>query len=242
LEAITDIHKENKEIYGVRRVYEELIKDGWECSVNRVARLMRKAGLRSKTAKKFKVTTDSDHSHPVAENLLNRNFSIEEPDKAWVGDITYIWTRERWLYLAVLLDLCDRSVVGWSMSDRIDRELVKSALRMAVYKRGVHPGLIHHTDRGSQYACEEYGKMVDGYGMIPSMSRKGNCWDNAVAESFFASLKKELVNHADYRSREEARQDIFWYIESFYNRNRLHSSLGYLTPAAYGDTRIVIAA
>ena len=178
-------------------------------------------------------TTDSKHDLPVAENGLGREFSVEEPNRVWVSDITYIPTDEGWLYLAGVLDLCSRTAVGWSMSESLERHLVMDALEMAHRRRKPGKGLIHHSDRGSQYASHDYRQLLRDYGMQMSMSRKGDCWDNAVMESFFGTLKKELVHHRRYRSREEARREIFEFIEVFYNRQRLHSSLGYLPPLEY---------
>lgn len=191
---------------------------------------MRKDGLKAKTIRKFRATTNSSHSLPVAENVLDRDFVPTEPNKAWVADITYIWTNEGWLYLAVVIDLYSRAVVGWSMSERITRSLVIDAFTLAVNRRNPAPGLIHHSDRGSQYASADFQKLLVKYGAICSMSRKGNCWDNAPAESFFALLKRGLVFHNQYQTRDQARQSIFDYIERFYNRKRIHSSLGYRTP------------
>jgi len=191
---------------------------------------MRKDGLKAKTIRKFKATTNSNHNLPVAENLLDRDFQPSEPNKAWAADITYIWTNEGWLYLAVVIDLYSRAVVGWSMSERMTRSLVMDAFTLAVKRRNPARGLIHHSDRGSQYASGDFQKLLEKCGAICSMSRKGNCWDNAPAESFFAVLKRGLIFHNQYQTRAQARQSIFEYIERFYNRKRIHSSLGYRTP------------
>ncbi len=196
---------------------------------------MKLAGVVAKQKKKFKATTDSKHNLPVAPNLLNREFEVGEPDKVYVSDITYIWTHEGWLYLAVVLDLFSRQVVGWSLSNRISRKLVINALRMAIWRRQPLPGLILHSDRGSQYCSIEFQKMLNAHRMISSMSRKGNCWDNAVAESFFGSLKTERVFFSSYATREEARRDIVDYIEMFYNSNRRHSYLGYVSPKKFEE-------
>ncbi len=190
-------------------------------------------GIRAKQQRKFVMTTDSKHDLPVAENVLGREFSVDEPNRVWSSDITYIPTDEGWLYLAGVLDLCSRTAVGWSMSDSLERTLVVDALRMAYRRRRPGKGLIHHSNRGSQYASEHYRNLLKDYGMQMSMSRKGDCWDNAPMESFFGTLKKELVHHRKFRTRAEARRDIFDYIEVFYNRERLHSSLGYLSPLNY---------
>jgi putative transposase len=232
-DRIKEIFKASDDTYGFRRVHNELRKDGETCSKRRVARLMRTSGLWPKTIKKFRVTTDSKHNLPVADNLLGRQFFSDSPNQVWVSDMTYIWTDEGWLYLAVVLDLFSRGVVGWSMSSRINRELALDALDMAVRRRNPMPGLIHHSDRGSQYASGDYQRALESSGMLCSMSRKGDCWDNAVAESFFATLKRERVFHRRYRTRNEARRDIFQYIEVFYNRVRLHSTLGNLSPAQF---------
>lgn len=229
-ELIKEIHKDSKGEYGSPKIHGELRRRGTNCGRKRVARLMRKDGLKAKTIRKFKATTNSDHNLPVAENLLNRDFTPDAPNKAWVADITYIWTNEGWLYLAVVIDLFSRAVVGWSMSERMTRSLVIDAFALAVMRRNPPPGLIHHSDRGSQYASNDFQALLDKHGAICSMSRKGNCWDNAPAESFFAVLKRAVVFHNQYQTRAEARQSIFDYIERFYNRKRIHSSLGYRTP------------
>ena len=233
LEKIKEAHKDSKETYGSPRVHEQLLKNGEVCGKNRVARLMREAEIRAKQAHKFKVTTDSDHNLPVAENLLDRKFDVDTPDKVWTADITYIPTDEGWLYLSAVMDLCFKGIVGWSMNNRMKAELVSDALKMAYERSNPEEGLLHHSDRGSQYASGAYQELLGEYGIIPSMSRKGNCWDNAPMESFFHTLKTELTHHKRYRTREEARRDIFEYIEVFYNRQRLHSSLGYKTPAEF---------
>jgi transposase InsO family protein len=225
------IHQESFGTYGSPRVYRELKRRGKHLGENRVARLMRKDGLRAKTKRKFKATTDSRHHFPVATNLLNREFTPEEPNQAWASDITYIWTAEGWLYLAVVMDLFSRSIVGWSMSERMTRALVIDAFVMAVKRRNPLPGLLHHSDQGSQYASADYQAILAKYGAICSMSHKGNCWDNAPVESFFSTLKKEHIFHNHYGHRTQARQSIFVYIEQFYNRKRIHSAIGYRTPS-----------
>ena len=196
---------------------------------------MKLAGVSAKQKKKFKVTTDSKHKLPVAPNLLNRQFEVKEADKIYVSDITYIWTHEGWLYLAVIIDLFSRRVVGWSLNSRISRDLVMNALRMAIFRRQPTPGLILHSDRGSQYCSNEFQKMLKTNQMISSMSRKGNCWDNAVAESFFGSLKTERVFFSNYMTREKAKRDIVDYIEMFYNSYRRHSYLGYISPKEFEE-------
>lgn len=233
VEEIKTIHKKSRKTYGSPRVHRELVKIGERCGIRRVERLMAENGIRAKQKKKFVATTDSKHDLPVAENLLNREFAINEIDKVWVSDITYVPTEEGWLYLAGVLDLCSRAAVGWSMSDSLDRKIVVDALEMAYSRRRPAGGVIHHSDRGSQYASQDYRDLLDSYDMLASMSRKGDCWDNAPMESFFGTLKRELVHHRKYRTREEARREIFEYIEVFYNRERLHSSLGYVSPAEF---------
>ncbi len=226
-------HKASDRTYGSPRVHEDLQEQGIRCGRKRVARLMRENGIRAKQARRFKATTDSDHNDPVAPNLLDREFHVDVPDRVWVADLTYIWTREGWLYLAVILDLFSRRVVGWSMSRRITSQLTLEALSVALWSRNPSPGLLHHSDRGSQYTCGDYRDVLDEHGVLCSMSRKGDCWDNAVAESFFKTLKVERVNDRDYWTREEAQTDIIDYIERFYNRKRRHSYLGYVSPVEY---------
>jgi len=233
LERIKEVHKNSRKTYGSPRVHRQLLAEGERCGRGRVERLMSANGIRAKQKRKFVATTDSKHDLPVAENILQREFHVEEPNRVWLSDITYIPTDEGWLYLAGVLDLCSRTAVGWSMGESLETGLVLDALKMAHQRRRPGDGLIHHSDRGSQYASDDYGDLLKSYGMQMSMSRKGDCWDNAVMESFFGTLKKELVHHRKYRTRAEARQDIFEFIEVFYNRERLHSSLGYMSPAAY---------
>ena len=194
---------------------------------------MNAAGLACKTKRKFKATTNSKHSLPIAPNHLDRQFTVAHPNQAYVGDITYIHTQEGWLYLAVVIDLYSRQVVGWSMAEHMRAKLVNDALAMAVWKRKPGKGLIWHTDRGSQYASDSHRAILLQQCIIQSMSRKGNCWDNAVSESFFHTLKTELVHHQRYQTRTEAKQDIFEYIEVFYNRERVHSAINYLSPVNY---------
>jgi transposase InsO family protein len=194
---------------------------------------MQTNNIHSKVRKKFKATTNSKHNLPVSENILNRNFRIDTPNTHWVGDISYIWTKEGWLYLATVIDLYSKAVVGWALQERMTSKLVEDALLMATWRRKPKQGLIFHSDRGSQYASESYQTQLKMYHMFSSMSRKGNCWDNAVAESFFKTIKTELTYHCNYETREEARQSIFEYIEVFYNRKRLHSSIGYMAPMQF---------
>jgi putative transposase len=228
---IAEIHDDSRKRYGSPRVHRELHDGGERVSRKRVARLMRERGLCGKRRRRFRVTTNSNHKQPVASNVLARNFSADAPDRAWVGDITYIWTREGWLYLAVLIDLFSRRVVGWSMSERLATDVAMNALTMAHGARRPGPGLVHHTDQGCQYASAMYRRALERIGSVASMSRRGNCWDNAVAESFFATLKVELVRDEDFVTRDDARRAIFEYIEVFYNRQRMHSSLDYATPS-----------
>jgi transposase InsO family protein len=229
-------HAKSRRRYGAPRVHEELKAGGIATSEKRVARLMREDGLVARGPRRFVVTTNSAHAEPVAPNLLARRFELAEhptPDRAWVGDLTYIPTREGWLYLAVLLDLATRRVVGWATGATLDTALPLSALRRALAERRPAPGLIHHTDRGSQYASQAYRAVLAAHGVWPSMSRKGDCWDNAVAESFFSTLEHELLADADFHSRHEAQHAIFEFIEVWYNRERRHSTLGYVSPVQY---------
>jgi putative transposase len=239
---IRTIHKQSRGTYGSIRIHQELRDQGVACGRHRVARLMREDGLIAKVRKRYKATTDSRHNLPVAPNLLERDFAPIGPDQTWSSDITYIWTAEGWLYLAVVLDLFSRSVVGWSMSHRIDRHLVMNALRMAIKRRSPASGLIHHSDRGSQSASDEFQVLLTKHHMRCSMSRKGDCWDNAPVESFFGTLKQELVFHHRYRTRQQARQSLFDYIECFYNRQRRHSTLGYLSSARFEEAHFKLAA
>lgn len=221
---------EHRQNYGSPRIWDALRKQGIFCSENRIARLMRINELVAVQRRKFKVTTDSNHDWPIWPNLLKRNFISVGPDRIWVTDITYIWTLQGWLYLAFVLDLYSRGVVGLAMSERISDELTQNALTQALLRREPPKGLIHHSDRGSQYASGDYQALIEKHKIIPSMSRKGDCWDNAVAESFLHTLKVELVNRYRFRTHEETRQAIFEYIEMYYNRKRTHSTLGYLSP------------
>jgi putative transposase len=221
------------ETYGSPRITRELRANGRRVGRHRVARLMRQEGLAARQRQRFKVTTNSAHRFSVAPNLLARDFRAERPNQLWVADVTYIRTLQGWLYLAVVVDLFSRAVVGWAMDDHIGGELSSRALRMALQRRRPARGLIHHSDRGIEYACDEFQTLLDDHGLVCSMSRKGDCWDNAVAESFFASLKLDLDPERVYVTRAEAKRDLFGYIEGFYNRNRRHSSLGYLSPEAF---------
>ena len=233
-QAVPDVHRLSRESYGAIRVQRKLVQQGTPCHRKTVAKVMREAGIRCKSSRKFRVTTtDSNHAQPVAANVLARDFTADKAHPKWVSDITYIATLEGWLYLAVVLDLFTRKVVGWSMSERIDSRLVVDALEMAVSRQLPGEGLIAHSDRGVRYASEHYQRTLTTHGIKCSMSRRGNCWDNAPAESFFATLKRELVHHEVYETRTEARASLFEYIEVFDNRERRHSSLGDLSPADF---------
>lgn len=232
-EKVKEFHEKSRETYGARRIREDMIEDGEPISRTRAGRLMKQQGLESKSRRKFKATTNSKHGRPVAPNLLGREFLIDQPNTVYAGDITYIPTDEGWLYLAVMIDLYSRVVVGWAMSERMTAQLVDDALMMAVWKRKPPKGLMVHSDRGSQYASDLYQATIKDHDFICSMSRKGNCWDNAPSESFFHTLKTELTHHRRYQTRQEAKQDIFEYIEVFYNRQRRHSTIGYQTPWGY---------
>jgi len=231
---VAAVHRESCGTYGCPRVHAELRARGRRVSEKRVARLMRQESLAARRKRPLVRATDSKHAHPVAPNVVARDFLPLGPNCTWAGDITYVWTAEGWLYLSVVLDLFSRRVVDWSMSQRIDRQLVLAALDMALTGRAA-PAL-YHSDRGSQYASEDYRARLAERGITCSMSRKGNCWDNAVVESFFSSLKMELVHTRSFRTRKEAMLALFEYIEVFYNRRRCHSSLGYLSPAEYERT------
>jgi putative transposase len=230
-------HQRSDETYGAPRVHRDLRADGIRVGKKRVARLMRADGLAGQPPKRRGVrTTDSTHGYPVAPNVLARQFDvngIRALDRVWVSDLTYVPTRQGWLYLATVLDLASRRVVGWAMRETLDAELALDALQMAITARRPPVGLVLHTDRGSQYAGVDYRALLARHGMVASMSRKGDCWDNAVAESFFATLERELIGRRDWRTRDEARRAIFRYIETWYNRVRLHSALGYVSPAQY---------
>ena len=231
---IKAVHKKSFRRYGSPRVYHQLRKnDRVACSLNRVAKLMSINGIEAIGKRRFKSTTDSDHGKPVADNILDRQFDVECTDAAWCADLTYIWTGEGWLYLAIILDLFSRRILGWSAKRTMARSIVLEALDSALQLRRPPHGLVHHSDRGSQYASDDYQKTLLAAGVTCSMSRKGNCWDNAPAESFFATLKKELIHQRHFRTRAEAKSAIFEFIESWYNRERLHSSLGYMSPVEF---------
>jgi transposase InsO family protein len=226
-------HASSRRRYGSPRVYRELRANGHRVGRHRVARLMREQGLRARRKRRFQRTTDSQHSYPVGDNVLKRKFTVEAPNRAWVADITYLWTREGWLYLAVILDLFSRRVIGWALRNRMTRELAIEALTMAVSHRQPAAGLLHHSDRGSQYASAEYRAALAARGATVSMSRRANCWDNAVAESFFSTLKIELAHDADWATEGQAYRAVFEYLELFYNGQRRHSALEYLSPIEF---------
>ena len=217
---IKTVHQESRKTYGSPRIHAELCSRGIRCGKNRVARLMKLRGIQARHKRKFKATTDSNHHLRVHENRLNRSFTAASPNTLWAADITYIWTHEGWPYLAVVLDLFSRKIIGWSMKDRMENQLVLDALLMSLVQRKPLEGMLHHSDRGSQYASREYQALLEESGIGCSMSRRANCWDNAVVESFFSTLKREWLEGKRYRTRAEARADIFYYIESWYNRKR----------------------
>jgi len=222
---------------GTRTIKKGLARLGYQVSRRRIGRLMKAHGMVCRVRKKFKLTTDSKHNLPIAPNLLNREFKVSVPNQCYVGDITYIPTQQGWLYLATVLDLFSRQVVGWSMKSHMRASLVNDALLMALWKRKPEKGLLWHTDRGSQYASTSHRDLLNDHRIVQSMSRKGDCWDNAVAESFFHSLKMELVHQTTFKTKEAARQAIFEYIEVFYNRIRMHSANDYLSPVEYEKVR-----
>ena len=232
LDIIEEFYQ-SKETYGFRRLKEELEKHGKKINHKKIRKVMKKYNLIPKHRRIFKVTTDSNHSYPISPNVLNRDFTCTRPNEKWVSDITYIATNEGWLYLAAIVDLYTKKVVGWALDKRMTKELVLKALEQAYKHERPKEGLILHSDRGSQYASYAYRNKVKSYGMIQSMSRKGNCWDNACAESFFSTLKIELIYGEKYRTRAEAKLEIIEYIEMFYNSKRLHSSLEYVSPIEY---------
>lgn len=238
LKAIKRIYQQHKGRYGSPRVAKQLQAEGIRCGKNLVARLMKANGLQATAKRKFKVTTDSRHSNPVAPNLLGQDFTATQPNQVWVTDITYVPTLEGWLYLAAVMDLYSRQIVGWAMDHTLTRELVIRALRQAIGRRNPPQGLIHHSDRGCQYASHEYQHLLRKHGFLPSMSRKGDCYDNACMESFFHTLKVELIHRERYRTRSQARLSIFEYTEAYYNRVRLHSTLGYVSPYDYERLRL----
>jgi transposase InsO family protein len=233
-DQIAEVYRANRQVYGSPRIYSVLKADKVQVCQNTVAKIMREDGLRAETQRRFRPrTTDSNHDNPIAANLLDRHFDAEGPNRKWVVDITYVPTDEGWLYLAGVLDLFSRKVVGWSMQDHLGWELVGDALQMALTHRRPAEPMLHHSDRGVQYTCENYLAVLDDHGITVSMSAKGDPYDNAAMESFWATLKKELIHRMHYATRAEARRSIFEYIEAFYNRQRIHSSLGYVSPETF---------
>jgi putative transposase len=239
LPEIKRVFGDSRQTYGSPRIYRALKAEGQDCGKHQVERLMRQHGITPKRRRKFKRTTNSDHNYPVAPNLVERVFEEQLLDRLWTSDITYVWTSEGWLYLAVILDVCSRRIVGWGMSHRIRDELVTAALKQALGRREVMAGLIFHSDQGSQFAGNACQKLLEDHHVKPSMSRKGDCYDNAITESFFGTLKVELVYKERFQTREEAKLKIFDYIEVFYNRQRLHSSINYKTPVDFEKSKTV---
>ncbi|MDZ7803158.1 IS3 family transposase [Thiohalophilus sp.] len=233
LSKITVFHRASRGIYGSPRIHRDLLESGEQVGENRVARLMRDNDIQSRMARKFVITTDSKNTLKPAPDRLQRQFNVVEPDKAWVSDTTFIPTRQGWLYLAVVLELYSRQILGWAMGNKNNAKLVQDALTMAVWRRGKVDSVIVHSDQGSTYASGDYQKMLKDNNLLCSMSRKGECLDNAVAESFFGTLKTELVDHEDYRTKDEAKRSLFEYMEIFYNKRRRHSYLGYVSPVDY---------
>ena len=227
--------------YGSPRIWRELKEQGIICSERAVARIMREEGLRARAARKFRATTNSKHSEPVANNILNRQFTVDRPNRAWASDITYLWTSQGWVYLAVILDLYSRRVVGWAVHRRITSDLVCKAFMQAMARRSPPPGLIMHSDRGVQYASKDFRSLLSRHKAVQSMSRRGDCWDNAVAESFFHSFKVEAIHGLSFNTRREVEQEVFDYIERFYNKERKHSTLGYLSPENFERVKQISA-
>lgn len=227
------VFDEHQKRYGNRRIVEELQRDGFRVGRHRVARLMRENCLKAKMKRRFRITTDSNHGQSIAPNILEQRFDVDSPNQVWAGDVTYLRTTDGWLYLAVIIDLCSRKVVGWSMNTRLKKELCLDALQMALWRRRPDKGLLHHSDRGSQYTSSDYREALEKASVSCSMSRRGNCWDNAVVESFFSTLKRELFLNEPPMGRLLTSQAVFEYIEAYYNRKRRHSTLGYLTPEEY---------
>ena len=230
---IISIHRASRQTYGSPRIHEELKLEGFRVGRKRIVRLMQEMGITARIPRRYRKTTDSKHNQPVSDNVLSRNFDVKGPNQVWVTDISYVWTWEGWLYLAVILDLFSRRAVGWSMAEHLRKELVLEALNMALGQRLPNGDLLHHSDRGSQYASSAYRDILQTHGITCSMSRKGDCWDNAVAESFFATLKTELIHRRSWPTRREARSAIHEYIAMFYNTQRRHSYLGYLSPVEF---------
>lgn len=240
--VIKDIYENSKGRYGSPKITVELRSRGWRVGKNRVAHRMRKAGLRSVIRRKFRPTTDSRHKYPVAPNLLQRDFSADRPNRIWVSDITYIPTFSGWQYLTVFIDLFSRLVVGWALSSSLSHEMALMALKRAIGRRKPSRGLLIHSDQGVQYACEAFTQTIKQHGFLQSMSRKGDCWDNAVAESFFGQLKSELIHQVNLFDKNDAKNKIFEYIEIFYNRERRHSTLNFMTPHQFEKINLELCA
>ena len=230
---IKRIHVQSRGIYGSPKITKVLVEEGVNVSQKTVANIMKENNIKSKTVKKYKATTNSNHSLPISPNLLNQNFTVDAPGKVWVTDITYVWTSQGWLYLATVMDLFSRRIIGWAMDKRMTKELVILALQRALWRQPPQKGLIHHSDRGSQYCSKAYRALLDKHNIISSMSRKGNCYDNACIESFHSIIKKEWIFHEKYRTRAQAQASILDYILHFYNCKRIHGTIGYKTPIAY---------
>lgn len=237
LKQIRVAHEENRYVYGSPRITQELRSEGFRCSENRVARLMREHRIRAKSKRRFKVTTNSKHNRPVAANLVQQNFTAKGPNQLWTSDITYVWTSEGWLYLAVILDVFSRTIVGWATSAWLTQKLVTDALNKALLQRRIAPGLIFHSDRGSQFASDAVKELLKQKQITQSMSAKGNCYDNAITESFFSTLKTEHIHSLNFRTRQQAHSSLFEYIEMFYNRKRRHSAIGFMAPLAYEKSK-----
>jgi putative transposase len=234
VEKIREAHEQSRGLYGSPRVHAELKAHGTSICLNTVARYMRQEGIASRIKRRFRImTTDSDHNNPTAPNVLDRQFAAEQPDRTWCCDITYVSCEEGTLYVAAVIDCCSRRIVGWAMADHLRAELCLGAIDMAIQRRDPLPGLLHHSDRGVQYASQAYRAFLEDHGFTASMSRTGNCYDNAMIESFFGTLKTELVYHEHYVTREQAQRSIFEYIEVFYNRQRRHSAIGYQSPEQF---------
>jgi putative transposase len=233
LHLLRQIHQEMREEYGAIKLWREATRRGIRCGRHRVARLRKLGGLETKRVRRFRVIVEHHQLPPPAPNLLQQSFATTGLNRVWVGDFTMVATRAGWLYVAVLLDLYSRRVIGWAMGSKPDQQLTLDTLAMAVRQRCIRPGLVHHSDQGAQYSCVAYQRQLTALGLTPSMSRKGNCYDNAVAESFFSTLKNELIHHQIYHTRDDASREIFAFIEGFYNRQRLHQSLGYLSPMQF---------
>jgi len=230
---VKEAFENSRRTYGCRRITYQLKASGINCYKNKIAKIMNEYKIIPKTKRKYKITTNSNHSHSIAPNLVKRNFTLEKKNKVWVGDITYIWTREGWLYLSSVIDLFSRKIVGWSLGSRMSKNLVIASFSEAISQRKPEAGLVFHSDQGSQYASNEFRALIKNNGALPSMSRRGNCWDNAVAETFFKTLKSELIYDKVFDTKQEAELAIFEYIEIFYNRKRLHSTINYMSPHDY---------